>query len=195
MSFLQKASRSPGLRLVITPWSTRLFQPLLGHHQLRLLEAVGSEDANSLVFDPWKPPCITCAINPQGHAAVRDGNCPVLEGPGRAERGADRRAPTGGSRAHRRASRWSTHAGPFAPRPPKLSASWREPSASVEHGDRNGVPSAMAKVAVTPAQQPLRHREHEHKNGSIQGLMPTENTTAMTFRHDNGPASCRASTM
>jgi len=52
MSFLQKASRSPGLRLVITPWSTRLFQPLLGHHQLRLLEAVGSVDANSLVFDP-----------------------------------------------------------------------------------------------------------------------------------------------
>ena len=40
------------MRLVITPWSTRLFQPLLGHHQLRLLEVVGSEDATSLVFDP-----------------------------------------------------------------------------------------------------------------------------------------------
>ena len=29
----------------------------------------------------------------------------------------------------------------------------------------------------------------------MQGLMPTENTTAITFRQENGPASCRASTM
>jgi hypothetical protein len=28
----------------------------------------------------------------------------------------------------------------------------------------------------------------------MQGLMPTDNTTAITVRQENGPASCRAST-
>ena len=84
---------------------------------------------------------------------------------------------------------------PFAP--PSLSASSREPSASVAStATVMAVPNAMAKVAATPAQKsPCVTAKTSTRIAPVQGLMPTENTTAITFRQENGPASCRASTM
>ena len=81
--------------------------------------------------------------------------------------------------------------------PPSLSASSRDPSASVAStATVMAVPSAMAKVAPTPAQKtPCVTAKTSTRIAPVQGLMPTENTTAMTFRQEKGPASCRASTI
>ena len=81
--------------------------------------------------------------------------------------------------------------------PPSLSASSREPSASVASAATViAVPSAMAKVAATPAQKrPWVTAKTSTRMAPVQGLMPTENTTAMTLRQENGPASSRASTI
>jgi hypothetical protein len=58
------------------------------------------------------------------------------------------------------------------------------------------VPIAMAKVAATPAQNiPCVSAKTSTRIAPVQGLMPTENTTARIFRQENGPASSRASTM
>jgi hypothetical protein len=58
------------------------------------------------------------------------------------------------------------------------------------------VPSAMAKVAATPAQNsPCVTAKTSTRIAPVQGRMPTENTTAKTLRHENGPASARASTI
>jgi len=81
--------------------------------------------------------------------------------------------------------------------PPSLSASSREPSANVAStATVMAVPNAMAKVAATPAQNsPWVTAKTSTRMAPVQGLMPTDNTTAITFRHENGPASSRASTM
>ena len=55
--------------------------------------------------------------------------------------------------------------------PPSLSASSREPSASVAStATVMAVPSAMAKVAPTPAREnPLRYRKYEHEDRASAG--------------------------
>ena len=58
------------------------------------------------------------------------------------------------------------------------------------------VPNAMAKVAATPAQNtPWVTAKTSTRIAPVQGLMPTENTTAIILRQDIGPASWRASTI
>ena len=81
--------------------------------------------------------------------------------------------------------------------PPSLSASSREPSARLAStATVMAVPSAMANVAATPAQNnPCVKANTNTRIAPVHGLMPTENTTAMTLRQENGPASCRASTI
>ena len=50
------------------------------------------------------------------------------------------------------------------------------------------VPSAMANVAATPAQKTsCVTAKTSTRIAPVQGLMPTENTTAMTFRQERGP--------
>src|SRR5262252_6801461 len=68
--------------------------------------------------------------------------------------------------------------------PPSLSASSREPSASVASAATvMAVPSAMAKVAATPAQNsPCVSAKTRTRIAPVHGLMPTENTTAITLR-------------
>src|SRR5215470_46536 len=80
--------------------------------------------------------------------------------------------------------------------PPSLSASSREPSASVAStATVMAVPSAMAKVAATPAQNsPCVSAKTRTRIAPVHGLMPTENTTAITLRQEDGPTSCLAST-
>jgi len=81
--------------------------------------------------------------------------------------------------------------------PPSLSASSREPSASVASAATvSAVPNAMAKVAATPAQnKPWVSAKMSTRIAPEHGLMPTENTTAMILRHDIGPETAFASTM
>ena len=81
--------------------------------------------------------------------------------------------------------------------PPSLSASSREPSARLARtATVMAVPNAMAKVAATPAQNsPCVSANTSTRIAPVHGLMPTENTTAMTLRQENGPASSRASTI
>ena len=81
--------------------------------------------------------------------------------------------------------------------PPSLSASSREPSASVAStATVIAVPRAMAKLAATPAQKrPCVNANTSTRMAPVQGLMPTENTTAITLRQENGPTSFRASTI
>ena len=78
--------------------------------------------------------------------------------------------------------------------PPSLSASSREPSAKLARtATVIAVPNAMAKVAATPAQnRPWARAKTSTRIAPVQGLMPTENTTAATLRQENGPASLRA---
>ena len=81
--------------------------------------------------------------------------------------------------------------------PPSLSASSREPSASVANAATViAVPSAMAKVAATPAQNsPCVNAKTRTRIAPVHGLIPTENTTAIILRQEGCPASCRTSTM
>src|SRR6185312_2878366 len=81
--------------------------------------------------------------------------------------------------------------------PPSLNASSREPSARLAStATVMAVPSAMAKVAATPAQNsPCVSANTSTRIAPVQGLIPTETTTAITLRQENGPASSRASTI
>src|SRR4029079_10139570 len=74
--------------------------------------------------------------------------------------------------------------------PPSLSASSREPSASVASAATViAVPSAMAMVPSTPAQnRPCVSAKTRTRIAPVHGLIPTENTTGMTLRQENGPA-------
>ena len=68
--------------------------------------------------------------------------------------------------------------------PPSFNANSREPSASVASAATvMAVPSAMAKVAATPAQNsPCVSAKTRTRIAPVHGLMPTENTTAITLR-------------
>lgn len=81
--------------------------------------------------------------------------------------------------------------------PPNLIANSREPSASdASTATVMAVPSAMAKVAATPAQNnPWVRANTSTRIAPVHGLIPTENTTAIVLRQENGPASCRVSTI
>src|SRR6185312_12504123 len=76
--------------------------------------------------------------------------------------------------------------------PPSLSASSREPNARVAStATVMAVPNAMAKVAATPAQKsPCVTAKTSTRIAPVQGLMPTENTTDITFRHEHGVVAC-----
>ena len=50
-------------------------------------------------------------------------------------------------------------------------------------------------AGVLSGLEPGMHAPTSTRIAPVQGLMPTEKTTAITFRHQNGPASCRTSTM
>ena len=91
----------------------------------------------------------------------------------RPEQQNDHRAADGAAGPHR--------IGPGALVPPSLSASSREPSASVASAATvMAVPNAMAKVAATPAQnRPWVTAKTSTRMAPVQGLIPTENTTAI----------------
>src|SRR5665648_20252 len=180
-----------------------LFERLLRHHQLRLLESGCRKNHDPLVADvshrdllAWGEGFGRERTKPSiGSEAGIRGNQNGLVGPSEA---ANRTSPESRTTmAPPIAQMVHTALAQLLLPPPSLRASSREPSASVARtATVRAVPNAMAKVAATPAQnRPWVRAKTSTRMAPEHGLMPTETTTARTFRHDNGPAISLASTM